>query len=473
MEETVKMEKWSLDLLYLLLIGILLFIGKLLKSKVPLLSKVVLPTALLGGIIGLLISDVALGQLLPGGTFTIDTKIMEAVVYHALAIGFISLSLKTASEQNKNKRKLWSTGMVITSNYALQGFIGILLVMIFWSDKFIGAGMLLPLGFGQGPALAMSFGTMWTNMLEGNGTALGASYAFLGFLWGGIVGVIAINVLSRKKGKEKPKEYSDESIGHTMVQVDTVKEVSVLDGLTVQVVVISIIYGAVWLTIFLLEKVLAPLGSIGGTIFGLLSGFNFILGIAYALIYKAILKVIQKHKPDIKFITNNYLLSNISSLCFNIMICGSILTITVDFLSSYGWLLLVITTVGGIATLFYNRFICNRVYSQYKDEYFVAMYGMMTGVASTGIALLKGLDRNLESPVAEELVLGSGTAITMAIPLFGILMLPQLGYGTENAALFDYIALFGCLAYAIVMIIILLIRGKRNHLHESAAPKEK
>jgi len=61
----------------------------------------------------------------------------------------------------------------------------------------------------------------------------------------------------------------------------------------------------------------------------------------------------------------------------------------------------------------------------------------------------------------------------MAIPLFGILMLPQLGYGTENAVLFDYIALFGCLTYAVVMILILLIRGRRNHLHESVATKEK
>lgn len=466
------MEKWPLGLIYLLLIGILLFVGKLLKSKVPLLSKVVLPTALLGGLIGLLISNVALGQLLPGGTFAIDTTVMESIVYHALAIGFISLSLKTSTEQNKSKRKVWSTGMVITSNYALQGFIGILLVMLFWSDKFIGAGMLLPLGFGQGPALAMSFGTMWTNMLGGNGTALGASYAFIGFLWGGIVGVIAINILSRKKGYVKPKEYVDESIGQTMIQVDTVKEVSVLDGLTVQMVVISIIYGAVWLTIFLLEKVLQPLGNIGNTIFGLLSGFNFILGIGYALIYKLILKKVQKKRDNVKFITNNYLLSNISSTCFNIMICGSILTITVDFLASYGWLLLVITTVGGIVTLFYNRFICNRVYSQFKDEYFVGMYGMMTGVASTGIALLKGLDRNLESPVAEELVLGSGTAITMAVPLFGILMLPQLGYNTPNEGLFNIIALFGCLVYALVMILILLIRGKRNHLHEETEPKK-
>ena len=87
---------------------------------------------------------------------------------------------------------------------------------------------------------------------------------------------------------------------------------------------------------------------------------------------------------------------------------------------------------------------------------------MLTGVASTGIALLKGLDRNLETPVAEELVLGSGTAITMALPLFGFLMLPSLGYGQSFEGLFELIALFGCLAYVIVMFVILMYRSKKK-----------
>lgn len=517
-----NMSEWSNGLLYLLLIGVLLLVGKLLKSKVPLLSKIVLPTALLGGLVGLFLSEVALSAVTLAGVilfllvlalailiprlflkkvprlaklvnslltlfavfcllftndafsglplndivlyhpFAIDANLMTSIVYHALALGFISLSLKTDSK-NKAKRKIWSTGMVISSSYALQGFIGILLVMLFWKDKFIGAGMLLPLGFGQGPALATSFGKMWTEMLGGNGVALGASYAFIGFLWGGIVGVIAINILSRKHGVKKPGSYqADESVSQTMISIDTVKEVSVLDGLTVQIVIISIIYAAVWGTLAVLNQVLLPLGNIGTTIFNLLKGFNFIIGIVYALIVKVILKAVEKKKPDTKFIINNYILSNISSTCFNYMIAGSVLTITIDFLSSYGWLLLTITTVGGIATLFYNRFICNRAYSQFKDEYFVGMYGMMTGVASTGIALLKGLDPNLESPVAEELVLGSGTAITMALPLFAILMLPGLGYQTANEQLFNFIALFGCLLYTLVMVTVLLIRNKRK-----------
>jgi ESS family glutamate:Na+ symporter len=448
------MDNWGI-IIYFILIGVLLFVGKLLKKYVPFLNRIVLPTALLGGIIGLLLSSV----FIPG-SYVIDVEVMTAIVYHALAIGFISLSLKRT--KTDNKKKVWSTGMVITCTYALQGFIGILMVLLFYSDKFVGAGMLLPLGFGQGPGLATSLGGMWSDMLNGYGVALGASYAFLGFVFGGTIGVLAINVLARRKGVEKTKRYWDDSIHKTNIEIDTVKEISVLDGLTVQVVVIMLIYGLVWLTLFLLEGVLLNLGNIGQTVFNLMSGFNFILGIAYALIYKQIVKKIESKGKNLNFMTNDYMLSNISSLSFNFMITGAVLTITIDFLTEFGWLLILVSAIGGFATLFYVRFLTKRVYSDYKDEYFVGLFGMLTGVASTGIALLKGLDRNLESPVAEEMVLGSGTAISMALPLFGFLMLPSLGYGQSYEGMFELIALFGCLAYVIVMFLILMIRSKKT-----------
>ena len=448
------MEKWSM-IIYFMLIGFLLFVGKVLKTKFPFLNRIVIPTALLGGIIGLLFSS----EIIPG-SYNIDVVQMTAIVYHALAIGFIALALKDS--QHQNKRKLWSTGMVITSTYALQGFIGILLVLIFFSNRFIGSGILLALGFGQGPGLATSFGGMWNKPLEGFGIALGASYAFLGYLWGGIVGVLAINVIARRRGINKPKRYYEQSVEKATIEIDTVREVNLMDGLTVQLVIIFIIYGLVWLTLFLLQKVLLPLGPIGNTIFGLLEGFNFIIGIAYALLYKLIIKKISKKGVKTAFLTNNYLLSNISSTAFNFMITGSVLSITLEFLVEFGLLLAVVSTVGGLLTTLFLWYITRVVYKKHTAEYFVGLYDMLTGTASTGIALVKGLDPQLDTPVAEELVLGSGTAIMMALPLFGILMLPSLGYGTANQTLFDYIALFGCLAFVIVMMIILKFREKKT-----------
>ncbi len=452
------MQEWPI-IVYFLLIGVLMFFAKILKTWVPGLNKVVIPTSLLGGLIGLIISLVFAPIIIGENTF-IDVDYMGYIVYHALAIGFISLALKRSN--SKIKKKIWSTGMLITSTYALQAAIGIVLVLTLFSDKFVGSGMLVALGFGQGPGLALSIGKMWNDMLMGNGATLGVSYAFLGFVFGGTIGVLIINVMSRKKGYAKPKNYNEVSVGKETIEIDTVKEISLLDGLTTQAIIISIIYGLVYLTLVLANLALANLGNIGETIFGLLKGFNFIIGIMYALLYKQILKELEKKGKNIKFMTNNYILSNITSMAFNIMIAGAVLTITLDFLSSYGIQLITTAILAGVATMLYLRFMTKRVYPQYQDQYFIGLFGMLTGVASTGLALLKGVDPELETPVAEEMVLGSGTAISMALPLFAILFIPSLTYGSANEGLWTIVALVGCLLYTLIFATILLIRGKRG-----------
>jgi ESS family glutamate:Na+ symporter len=452
------MQEWGV-IVYFLLIGVLMFVAKILKTWLPGLNKVVIPTSLLGGTIGLIISLIFAPIIIGEDTF-IDVDLMGYIVYHALAIGFISLALKRST--SKIKKKIWSTGMLITSTYALQAAIGIILVLLLFSDNFVGSGMLVALGFGQGPGLALSIGNMWDSMLGGNGAALGVSYAFLGFVFGGTIGVLIINIMSRKKGYAKPKNYNEEGVGKETIEIDTVKEISLLDGLTTQMIIIALIYGLVYLTLLVANVGLAGLGNIGETIFGLLKGFNFIIGIMYALIYKQILYWLERRGKNVKFMTNNYILSNITSIAFNIMIAGAVLTITLDFLATYGLQLIVTAVFAGLATLFYLRYMTNKVYGDYQDQYFIGLFGMLTGVASTGLALLKGIDPNLETPVAEEMVLGSGTAISMALPLFAILFIPSLTYGGENELLWIIIALVGCALYTIVFATILLIRGRRG-----------
>jgi glutamate:Na+ symporter, ESS family len=452
------MQEWGI-ITYFLLIGILMFIAKLLKTYVPGLNKVVIPTALLGGTIGLVLSLI-LGPILIGEESLIDVEQMGYIVYHALAIGFIALALK--KEPTQIKKKIWSTGMLITSTYALQAVIGILIVFLFFSDNFIGSGMLVALGFGQGPGLALSIGTMWNPMMDGNGASLGLSYAFLGFVFGGFVGVFLINIISKKRGITKPRKYDEESVNKQTIEIDTIKEISVLDGLTTQGIIISIIYGLVYLTLYFANRGLSNIGSIGATIFGLLKGFNFIIGIMYALLYKVILNFLEKKGKNIKFMTNNYILSNIASAAFNIMIAGAVLTITLDFLADYGWQLIITSAVAGVATMLYLRYMTKRIYISFQDEYYIGLFGMLTGVASTGLALLKGIDPELKSPVAEEMVLGSGTAITMAIPLFGLLFIPSIAYTSPNIVMWNWITFLGILLYTVVFAIILLIRGRRG-----------
>ncbi len=477
------MTEWGL-ILYFILFGILMFVAKIIKTWIPGLNKIVIPSALLAGIIGLAISMIAT-PLLPtslwnhenlyffsmyesdenvytayNSIYNID--LLQSVVYHALAIGFIALALKRDyGDHKKAKKKIWSTGMLITSTYALQAVLGMVLVFIIFSDRFIGSGMLVALGFGQGPGLASSIGKMWNDLLGGgtSGITLGAAYATMGFLFGGIFGVVAINVIARKRGFTKPVQYDEPGFSKKTVEIDTVKQISLLDGLTTSIIMISVIYGLTWLTMVLFQWLFGLFGSAGDMAFGILKGFNFIVAILYALLYNQVLKAMEKHGKTVRFLTNNYMLSNIASTAFNVMITAGVMMITLEFLSSYGIQLVVTSIVAGVGSMIYLYIMTRKVYVQHKDEYFIGLFGMLTGVASTGLALLKGVDPELETPVAEELVLGSGTAITMALPLFGILFIPTFTINSSNPTLWSWIALLGVLLYTVIMVIFLIFRG--------------
>ena len=490
-------ENWEM-MNFFVYLGVLLFIAKIIKEKVPFLNKIIIPSALIAGFIGLVLSDGFLNvidisepvymvyegewetveveednilvitafeayemgvdiqltsqltedeiddgvvgyaddesvMLVPSG----DTKRIDIVyntVYHALAIGFIALTLRR--DKSETTKKVWSTGMVIVITYLIQAVIGFAIVLFLFDSVFPGAGLLLPLGFGQGPGLATSIGTGYAKgvgkLVEGG--ALGATIASIGFLVGGIIGVFALNYLARKHNLRVDKFHREESTIKQTFEVETIQEIRVFDSFTMQIVIIFIIYALVYLTLVALENyILPPLGDLGHTFAGVFHGFNFLIGIVYALGYRRILKYAEKKGKNVNFLTNNYVLSNISSLAFNFMIAGAVLTITIKSVKEYYLLVIIMAVVGSVVTFAFLKWISRKIYAgKYEVHYFLGMFGMLSGTASTGLALLKGVDQDFESPIAEEMVVGSGTAISMALPLFALLMFPGLAITSGN-----------------------------------------
>ena len=443
---------------YFILIGVLLLIAKIIKEKVPFLNRVIIPTALIAGFIGLILSEGFLGWI------PYEREgVLKEIVYHSLAIGFIALSLKRDS--NKTTKKIWSTGMIIVILYLLQAIIGAGVIALFFKDIFLGAGLLLPLGFGQGPGLATTIGDGYADGvgLLTDGAALGATIASVGFLVGGVLGVIALNYLSRKHNLGVDKFHKESSSIKETFEFETIKELRVFDALTTQIAIISMIYGAVYLTLVLLEGVILPeLGDLGETFAGVFHGFNFLIGILYALLFKKVIVSLDKRGKNVNFITNNYILSNISSVAFNFLIAAAVLTITIESIKLYYLFVIIAASFGAIFTFILVRFLVKRVYSkEYQVHYFLGLFGMLTGTASTGLALLKGVDSDFESPVAEEMVLGSGTAISMALPLFALLMFPGMAIETGNN-IFNVLVFLVPAIYMIILITIVLYINRKK-----------
>ena len=445
-----------LNAIYLVLF---LGIGMFLKLKIMFFHKHLVPTSMIAGLIGFLLGNEVLGVI------RFDIDVMEKIVYHLMAIGFISLALKDR-KKNTNEENI-STGFFIVNTYIFQAIIGfgisLLLMYTVFPDLFPNLGMLLPLGFAQGPGQAYSTGSAWEVYDSfSNGGNIGLSIAAIGFLWALIGGVPFMNIIVRLSGNKKEKFNANEiqSIDSDVETTHTgnMPKSIYIDDLTVQIIIIGLVYLITYLFLTGFEIVSAPLGILGETLSRLFWGFNFMFGTLFAILIRFILDKLRKKNVVKVNYADNYLLQRISATTFDFMITAAIAAISIKALKEYLIPVLILTTVGGISTMIYTYIYCRKVYKEHVLEHIVALYGMWTGNITTGVALLKEVDPQSKTAVTEHLVLGSGVAAILGVPLMGVLAIPDIGYSTNQPSY--YVLTFIVLIIYSIIIHIGLFREK-------------
>lgn len=410
---------WSFVLLLTLLLGSLM-VANIFKRRIPFLKNSLVPNSVLGGIIILLVEWVY--KLISGNAFFdsgmfggVGQNTLEIITYHCLALGFIASSLKTNGGRIGKKRagEVLNTGVTTVATYLLQGIVGLAITIIaagIVSGFFGGSGILLPFGYGQGTGQALNWGSVYENE-NGftNGRSFGLTIAALGFLSASIGGVIHLNI-RRKRGKLNLSTRTDGST-HTD-RIEGYNEIPMqesVDKLTVQLAFILLAYGLAY-------GIMVGLTALIGmeeTIYG----FNFLFGVLTATLIKNIVNFMYIKKWVTRKYTNNFLMTRLSNLFFDIMVVAGVAAIRIEALEQY-WIILVILGVAGlVVTYLYNRVIANKLFPEYKEEQFLAMYGMLTGTASTGVILLREIDPEFKTPVSDNLVYQNFPAIVLGFPL--------------------------------------------------------
>ena len=430
-------NNWGfINLLAVLFISLLL--ASILKKNIPFLKASLIPTSVLAGIMLLLVSTVyraITGELIYNTPFFGGNGMttFELITYHCLALGFIASSMKMGKEtfNKKRAREIFDSGVTTVSTYLLQAVLGmgitLLIAYLVMPDLFKAAGILLPFGFGQGTGQALNYGNIYeTEHGFFGGANFGLTVAALGFLSASLGGVIHLNILKRKKG------FTSQVVKNTISENDKVHAEEIpmsgsMDKLAVQIATVVFVYFCTHLVMYLLGQVLLP--SMSGTIYG----FNFLIGVLLATALKGIMNALMKAKIVRKQHINNFLMDRISNTCFDLMVTAGIAAIRLDLIAQYWHVLLLLGVVGMISTYLYNKFIAKKLFPEYEDAQFLAMYGMLTGTASTGIILLRELDGNFQTPAADNLVYQSLPAIVFGFPMMLLANLaptaPELSFG--------------------------------------------
>ncbi len=412
-------EAWQW-LIQFCILATALLLGNVLRTKVPFLNKSLLPSALLGGLLLLIFKQI------PNCRELINKPMMEIVTYHALGLGFVALALKNNKIESKSTTmKVIETGALTASTYVIQGIVGLIVSIIFFlvgKKLFYAAGLLLPMGFGQGPGQALNFGKIFTGWasqqgIDFPGADFGLSIAAMGFIVGSVVGVIYMNIL-RRKGILSRKKIADAQVNklEDYEGQGEIPDAESIDKLSVQICMVLFVYFLVYLFTNWIQGM--ELGKFGtNTLKPMLWGFNFLLGTLFAIFFKWILNRFKKARLMSREYINNYMLNRISGFCFDIMIVAGTAAINFEELGKFVLPFAIIVTLGSIATLFYVLVISKHLYPDYKYEGFFSMFGMLTGTASNGMILLREIDPKFETPAANNLVLQSLAAIVLGFPV--------------------------------------------------------
>ena len=439
-------------------IAALILLANVIRRKVKFIRANLMPTAVIAGFILLILRST--------GLVPIDLMFLEKLTYHALALGFIAMSLRVPEKKGESDGALVGSksGALIVGTYLVQAITGLVIsIALSYTlapDIFKASGILLPMAYGQGPGQANNVGTTYEALGMVGGRSFGLSLAAMGYLCACIVGVIYLNVLNRKKKIIRVSDKDELSGSVTVDAFQDQNEIPIsesIDKLSVQFALVFIVYFITYLLtvgIFSLLQMIAP--GLAKTVGTLLWGFNFIVGSLVAICCRSLFVTLRKKKLMNRQYQNNYLLSRVSGLAFDLMIVAGIASIDIQDLSGY-WLPFVLMSVlGGAVTFVYLLYMCKRLYPEYVYEGFFAMFGMLTGTLSSGVLLLREVDPELKTPASNYLVTGSSFGI-----VFGFPMLLLVSYAAQSTTAAFMTIVFAALYLAALTFFMLRVGKKK------------
>ena len=404
------------------LLLLFLMLGNVLRRGIPLFRKCLIPSALLGGAL-LLVVNVITKQF---GFVLVDNRLMQVITYHCLAIGFASMTLKTEKSTHKtNKTQVLEFGALQGGCYMLQAFVGLGITMVLflltrYGDKIVSyiSGLILPLAYGQGPGNALSWDINFTNtpatQFSGNGS-FGLSLASIGFVVASVLGVLYINIY-KKHGNLHVRDPrpAGEVIDQTNPDGNEIPDNESVDKFTLQAGFVALAYA-------LSFGFMCLLGILSDFTNSIAWGFNFLWASLAAMLIKAVIKILRKRKVMQRTYINNYQMDRISGFSFDLMIVAGVAAIEINDIRSYILPVVILSIVGAVVTYIYIRQVSKECFKGFEHEMFLMTYGTMTGTASNGMILMKEIDPGLRTPTSSLYILSNFPAMVMIAPLLFLL----------------------------------------------------
>ena len=431
------MEFWeSGTALTSLVVLALLVVAAMLRQSIPFLKRSGVPTSIMAGVLGLLLGPGVAGWL------PMDGATLKSIVYHGLALVFICVALQRPASGEKNAGVV-SFSFGIPFLIGLQMLVGLALVVILMPKVHPGFGLMLPLGFEQGPGQALSLGAAWEGVGMENGASVGLIFAAIGFAWSILIGIPLANWGRRRGLCVSGDAWSGDPAAEA--GADPVAQEGGLERLTVQIATVGVVY----LLTYGVSLGLYSLFSAKPAVAAMAWGFHFVFGAILAIGLRSAL--VRLRKGDI---LDNGLLGRCSGVVVDVLTCAALSAVEISVLQSNFVPIIVITTVGGLVTLLVVMWLSPRAFPEAPFEHSLVLFGSATGTMPMGLALLRIVDPHLRTPAAKSAVVGASAAIIGGAPIMmGMLPLPINGWPDQHPSA-SFVTIGLLFAYLVLLLVL-------------------
>ncbi|MDX9938794.1 MAG: sodium:glutamate symporter [Sphaerochaetaceae bacterium] len=431
---------------YIIHVGIIslsLLSAALIRARIRFFQKYLIPAPIIAGIFLLVFYNFV------APLWGLKSDYLGELVYHLLNLSFIAMMLRVTGKRenpHKGKRMLAQNVTAVIGQYGLQCFFGLLvaalLIATVQPDLNPSIGFTLTLGFELGPGQAYSIGSAWERMGFVGGSSVGLTMAAIGFLLGSFGGVVLINQGVKRGwiGKEYLDKFKKKSVrtgffsrkeSERPIGSYLSTDGESLDTLSYHIALVMLTYLISWGFLTLLTKLLHLIGPMGEDLAESLWGINFIFSAFCALAVKMIMKLFK-----VETTIDNATCNRISGLSVDLTVAASLGAISLVAVQGYWLPIVVLVLVGIVITLVILPAYCSRLYDDHQFYRMLVIYGTATGTLPTGLALLRVVDPEFETPVATDYMYSVGIIFVLAIPIILSVNLPAFSVTRGEPQLF-------------------------------------
>ncbi|WIK64384.1 sodium/glutamate symporter [Gleimia hominis] len=402
--------------LALLVLGFILLIGKVLRIKVHWMQSLFLPSAIIGGTVGLLAGPEVFGKIASllgtdmfasGGLFTEDMiEVWKTLPGLLISVVFATLFLGQDLPGPKRVIELAGPQLSLGVAFASGQYVVGLLVAILVITPLFGipymAGALIEIGFEGGHGTAAGMFQVFEDLGWSEGGDLAIGTATVGLVGGVVIGVGLINWAVRTGRTKVVHETADrsreEEIG--LFRNDEYYPAARMTARPSSIEPLSLHVAILALAIILGQLVLSGLQLLETTFWPDFKLLAYVPLFPLAMIGGIIVQLVLKW-TGYDHMIDSQMMARIQGLGLDLLVTAAIATVSLKAISA-NLLPFLLLCVAGIA---FNTFILlwftPRCIPDYWFERGIGDFGESMGVTATGLILMRIVDPEGKSPCFE------------------------------------------------------------------------